>query len=243
MFDKLFDDTFGKLESVVDRKSGDALLKHVKELYGLSHVAYLCINLPTSESGSVYFQGTYSDSWVRYYKSHDLALVDPVTREGLSSIVPLDWDVLRLKHPKFSFVFDEAKNHNVGKRGMSFPIRGVHGELALFTITADVSEKEWEAMRRILVRDMQVFAAHFHNKILHASGADTFKLVQDLSSREVDCLSYVAAGLTLQSTADRLRITERTVRFHLENARVKLDCLSTSQAVAKAVALGFVFPR
>jgi len=242
MFDRLFDDTFGRMDGVVDRKSGDQLLKHVKDLYGLSHVAYICINLPTTEAGSVYFQGTYSDSWVKYYKSHKLALVDPVAREGLSSILPLDWDFLRKWHSERNYVFDEGRNHGVGKRGLSFPIRGVHGEIAVFSISADVTEKEWEFMRRMLVRDMQVFSAHFHHQILKFAGADTFKLVQKLSMREVDCLNYVAAGLTLPAAAERMKITERTVRFHLENARVKLDCLTTSQAVAKAVGLGIVIP-
>jgi DNA-binding CsgD family transcriptional regulator len=243
MFDKLFDDTIGRVEGIVEKRDGDELLKHVKGLYGLSHVAYLCLNLPDAQAGSIYFQGTYSDNWVRFYKTNRLATIDPVAREGLGSIIPLDWDVLRSKHPDSRFVFDEAVNHGIGAHGLTFPVRGVHGEIALFHVTADVTDTEWAHVRRTLIRDMQVFAAHFHNRVLQLNGHETFQLVSTLTPRELDCLRYLASGLNYDGIAGRLKITERTVRFHLENARTKLDCLTTAQALAKAVALGFVFPR
>jgi DNA-binding CsgD family transcriptional regulator len=37
-----------------------------------------------------------------------------------------------------------------------------------------------------------------------------------------------------------MNISERTVKFHLENARAKLDALNTTHAVAKALATGAI---
>ena len=37
-----------------------------------------------------------------------------------------------------------------------------------------------------------------------------------------------------------LGISERTVKFHLENARHKLDTMNTTHAVAKALNLGLI---
>jgi DNA-binding CsgD family transcriptional regulator len=241
MLDKLFDQTIGRVDTLVERSDGDALLRHVKSLYGLSHVAYICLNLPTAQNGSIYYQGTYSDSWVRHYKSNSLAMVDPVVRGSMNSIIPIDWDVLRQRHPEGRHVLDEAVEFGLGKKGLTFPIRGMHGELSFFCITADASEAEWAIIRRTLIRDMQVFATHFHNRILELNGHDTFSLAPTLSPREIDCLRYVASGLTNDATGTRLKITERTVRFHLENARSKLDCLTTTQAIAKSVSLGIVY--
>jgi DNA-binding CsgD family transcriptional regulator len=57
-----------------------------------------------------------------------------------------------------------------------------------------------------------------------------------VSSRELDCLKWVAAGKSAWEASVILGISERTVRFHLNSAREKLDCATTTQAVAKAVA-------
>ena len=50
-----------------------------------------------------------------------------------------------------------------------------------------------------------------------------------------NCLKGVAAGKTAWEASVILGISERTVRFHLNAAREKLNCLTTTQAVAKAV--------
>jgi DNA-binding CsgD family transcriptional regulator len=57
-----------------------------------------------------------------------------------------------------------------------------------------------------------------------------------LSARELDCLKWTAAGKTAWEASIILGISERTVRFHLNAAREKLNCATTTQAVAKAVA-------
>jgi DNA-binding CsgD family transcriptional regulator len=57
-----------------------------------------------------------------------------------------------------------------------------------------------------------------------------------ISARELECLKWIAEGKTAWEAGVILGISERTVRFHLNAAREKLDCLTTTQAVAKAVA-------
>lgn len=57
-----------------------------------------------------------------------------------------------------------------------------------------------------------------------------------ISARELDCLTWVAAGKSAWEASVILGISERTVRFHLNSAREKLNCTTTTQAVAKVVA-------
>jgi len=61
-----------------------------------------------------------------------------------------------------------------------------------------------------------------------------------LSARERDCLRLAAAGLGTKGIADKLAIAEPTVKFHLNNAAIKLDARGRVQAVAKAVKLGAI---
>ncbi|HCU05359.1 MAG: hypothetical protein A2X77_06310 [Gammaproteobacteria bacterium GWE2_42_36] len=52
---------------------------------------------------------------------------------------------------------------------------------------------------------------------------------QVLTSREIECLSFVARGLTSKAIAKQLTISARTVETHLNNVRKKLHCYSKTQ--------------
>lgn len=61
-----------------------------------------------------------------------------------------------------------------------------------------------------------------------------------LTAREVQCLRGVAAGNTDLQIADRIGCSHTTIRFHLTNAREKLDAVSRSQMLFKAGQLGYL---
>lgn len=54
-----------------------------------------------------------------------------------------------------------------------------------------------------------------------------------LTDRERDCLAFVADGRRDREIAERLGISETTVRFHIDNARKKLGAKNRVQAVAR----------
>ncbi|WP_084798278.1 helix-turn-helix transcriptional regulator [Pleomorphomonas koreensis] len=51
-----------------------------------------------------------------------------------------------------------------------------------------------------------------------------------------------SAGKTVCDSADILGLSDRTVKFYLENVRHKLNCLNTTHAVARAISLGLIPP-
>lgn len=55
-----------------------------------------------------------------------------------------------------------------------------------------------------------------------------------LSRREVECLQWLASGKTLSEAATILGISERTLRFHVTNARQRLGVSTTVQAIVMA---------
>jgi len=61
-----------------------------------------------------------------------------------------------------------------------------------------------------------------------------------LSPRQISCLHWVAAGKTSWEIACILRITERTVNFHLQHAYRKLGVHTRAAAVACAIRQGLV---
>jgi DNA-binding response OmpR family regulator len=58
----------------------------------------------------------------------------------------------------------------------------------------------------------------------------------DLTEREVETLTWAARGKTSLEIAQILGLTKRTVDFHIDNARIKLNATTRMQAAVKAAA-------
>jgi len=67
--------------------------------------------------------------------------------------------------------------------------------------------------------------------------------LRDLTPRETDVLRLVGNGLTNAQIADRLTLSEGTVKGHLKHAMAKLQLSSRAQAVVVAYESGLVVPR
>lgn len=65
-------------------------------------------------------------------------------------------------------------------------------------------------------------------------------LVEPLSNRELEVLTYLATGMTNQAIADELYVSLAAVKWHARNIYGKLDVANRTQAVAKARELGLL---
>ncbi len=236
--EELFFELVQSIERVEARQGHNSALADIVARYGLSHATYLGVNIPSLTEKSLYFVTTYSDQWCQHYVKEDCAKYDPIVRLGLGGILPFDWREARHENKKIKQFFGEASDHGVGSQGLSFPIRGAHGETALFSINSHHSDREWEQLKRTFIRDFQIFAYHYHTHVLSAEGVK-FE-VTNLSERELECLKWAAGGKTIWETGTILGIANTTVKFYLENARTKLGTVNTTQAVAKAIQLGLL---
>jgi LuxR family maltose regulon positive regulatory protein len=72
------------------------------------------------------------------------------------------------------------------------------------------------------------------------SAAAAIGLAESLSSRELEVLDLIAAGLTNQQIAARLYVSLHTVKSHARNIYAKLGVSSRTQAIAKGRALGLL---
>jgi DNA-binding NarL/FixJ family response regulator len=64
----------------------------------------------------------------------------------------------------------------------------------------------------------------------------------DLSEREIELLTLVAHGKTSGEIARELRMSKRTVDYHLDNARMKLGAETRTEAAVKAASGGLIKP-
>jgi DNA-binding CsgD family transcriptional regulator len=233
MFATILQELAGSTHPVKERGEGIAFLKVAKSLHPLSTVSYLGFNVPIGAGRKGYVQCSYTDQWVKHCVSRERlpahrfeGPLAPALRE------PLDWSALP-QTPETQALLQQAGVPGEGQI-LSFPLSPLAGETALFSIAASVPADEWQAQKKILAREFKILANYFHQHILRIHGHDAQEAML-ISARELDCLKWMAAGKTAWEASVILGISERTVRFHLNAAREKLDCLTTTQAVAKAV--------
>lgn len=60
--------------------------------------------------------------------------------------------------------------------------------------------------------------------------------------REIELLSLAAKGNTSAEIARKVRLSKRTVDFHLNNARIKLGAKTRTEAAVKALGCGLIKP-
>lgn len=78
------------------------------------------------------------------------------------------------------------------------------------------------------------------DRIATPMGADGQPQMPALTSRELECIQGLARGHQDEEIAVQLGISRRTVRFHVDHAKVKFGVSSRVHAVAAAVTRGLV---
>jgi len=63
-----------------------------------------------------------------------------------------------------------------------------------------------------------------------------------LNKREIEVLTWVSRGKKSFEIARKLRLSKRTVDFHIDNARIKLGAATRTEAAIKAAASGLIEP-
>lgn len=234
--------TLDEITNVGEQNELPGLLDRIAERYGMKTAAYLGTGTldrqtPVPEPYAVV---TYPMTWVERYRAQGYLQIDPVIQTGLRRLLPIDWDDLDYsENPALRQFFGEAAEFGLGHRGISFPIHGVAGDRALFSVTADLSAREWSWARRAALRHLPIIATHFHEVVVRTQGV--LRAQPRLSPRELECLQWKAEGKTAWECAIILGLSEHTVRCYLESARHKLGASSTTQAVAIAEKSGLLF--
>ena len=236
-------DLIVSLSEITNAASDRALKTAMRSLaarYGIRSAAYLGADISRSWVAEPYLAVTYSSDWVEHYKERRYVEIDPVIRMGMRRLLPLDWDEFGKLEGALKTFFGEAAEFGLGRRGLTIPVHGRGGDCALFTITSDLSNREWKRERFLYMRDFQLLAVHIHDKVLELEGAPVSRA--KLSPRELECLQWVSDGKTAWECSVILGLSEHTVRCYLESARYKLNASSNTHAVSIAHRAGLLSP-
>lgn len=238
--DSCFAVSLALIEEAEDFAGLQTALEAMLRPYGLQHVVYHALRIPAASISQSALVRTYPTDWISEYASRRYYNIDPVVIEAQRGIVPFDWRRGEQESKIVRRFFQKAEDAGIGRHGLTVPLRGALGERALFTVTSQCSDRDWRDLRLLYVRDMQVIASYTHSRILSILGIPAPSYGSRLSKREVECLQWAAAGKTVEDTGEILTLSASAVRLYLDSARHKLDSLTKTQAVARALALGLV---
>lgn len=181
----------------------------------------------------------YPDEWQTRYVKQGFQHKDPTLLTAGRSIAPVDWQRLR-NDTSFQVVFRAAHDFGIAEQGLTIPVRGPLGDIGLFSVTRNCSDREWKLLKTAILSDLQLAAVHLHDHVLKASTLNQKLLYPFLSVRETEILQWVAAGKSQQDVGGILSISNRTVEIYLRSSRTKLSALTTPQAVGRAIDLGLI---
>ncbi|MBD3625980.1 MAG: LuxR family transcriptional regulator [Rhodobacteraceae bacterium] len=227
-----------RLESTTSLESVQSLIESVRDELGVAHAVYHLVGGTGREYGAM----TYDPDWVEHYKSERYFNVDPVVLGALRTTAPLDWQALDWTDRASRTLLGEAVAGGVGKQGISVPIRGVGGQMAMFSVTSYENGASWGRFGCQHVPNLVLAGNYIHQQAARIMGADQLAASPDLSPRERDVLTFLAVGHSRAAAADKLGISEHTLRAYLDTARLKLGAQNTTHAVALAMTRGLLLP-
>lgn len=229
-------------QTLIDRLQGssdpsglsNAMSDFVSAL-GMTKFTYLGFRRPGPQL-PVYVT-TYPMEWVHHYTSRRYQDIDPVVTRARNGLLPFFWDERtagqRASAEQQRF-FGEASEFGI-KCGLTVPIHDSQAGLATMTFISDRQLERLQHDTKEHCDALHLASIYFH---VHARQKleDTIEFERPhLSPREIDCLQWVVRGKSMWDIGEILSISRRTVVFHLENAKRKLNAVTLPQAVAIAL--------
>ncbi len=182
----------------------DDAIADIRNHYGFAHLVFLVVRLADRPDAYPFYCTTYPEEWVSLYLRKNYFEIDPVIDVSRTGFLPVDWSNLDRRSPEARGFFKEAQSFDIGRHGLTIPIRGPSGERSLFSVTSNLPGREWRKLRMSSKHDLQVLSHYLHEKALSVSSLRKSGGYRKLSRREQECLQLLARGLVSKRIAARL---------------------------------------
>lgn len=223
------------LSGQASRSELEAALAAAAGALGLPMFAYILLPENTSAPSLI---SNYPDAWTEHYRTHRYDRLDPVIGTAARAMEPFEWGPdLRVGRRSAGCVrfFAEAARFGI-RFGFTIPVRDRQRRLAAVTFATDEHGRSFRQSIEAYRSELHLMALFFHRRA--CSTLDPERRIDGikLSPRQFEWLEWVARGKSAWDTARIIDISRRTVLFHLEGTKAKLDVKSMQHAIAKFLA-------
>ncbi|WNJ93545.1 LuxR family transcriptional regulator [Bosea sp. 685] len=179
-------------------------------------------------------------AWKRISAERNFARKSAIVTEARRRFAPFTWSQLKSERT-FTPVENEAWTAAAEwgwTDGFTVPIHGPRGSFSVMGMAATEKGLDLSPAGRMRLSMMAVIVHERCCALGKLAPARDMRAI--LSGREVECLRWVADGRTDVEIAVILGISAATVRFHVDNVRIKLGVRNRSQAVAQFALAGML---
>lgn len=232
------DEVFEQLQHQQNAEDAFAVIRNAAAALGFPYCTYGRRSAMPLARPEVQILSNYPVAWQQRYIERGYAARDPSVRRAARAKQPVIWQA-KEESEELQF-WDEAVSFGLryGWAQASYDCSSNLGLLSLVRETEPITLAEVRSRRAACAALAE--AAHLHLMPLLA-GAPPIALTADrLTSREREVLTWTADGKTAFEIGQILGTAERTVKFHLQNAVVKLDARNKTHAATKALLLGWL---
>jgi LuxR family transcriptional regulator, quorum-sensing system regulator CviR len=163
------------------------------------------------------------------YTTNQWNNIDPLHKVNFTQFKLQYWSDTFKQHGEPENMRSVFDDFNI-KDGYAYGVRNISGNKgSIFCFAAEKMKKE---KRTELI--LELLVPHYHetlNRILSKNHADR----TILSPREEEIMKWIMQGKNTWEVSIILKISERTVKFHIDNIMKKLDAVNRTHAVAIAL--------
>lgn len=199
-------------------KFSELLIKIKASRYSIITINYFNNEVITVDSN-------ISKEWRDDFVKNKLYFYSELVITAKEKITPLSWDVNGINSP---IIKKMSIDYGI-KKGITFTIK-MSNEIVLFTIYFQDDDSGFNLYysknkHKVFYDILDFFENNYKPMVRYT-----------LTSRELEIMTYIKFGKTYDEAGKILGITERTVRFHLNNVMKKLSVSTVKQAIVKAIA-------
>ncbi len=174
---------------------------------------------------------SYSDEWGEVYFENDFIEVDPVINYALNTNQSFTWSTafqtLDARKPKAAEFVTMAGDYHLND-GLAHLV-GDRDKGTLLSLSIDHPDNQYYSQL------LNHLTPHLHEAMQRITGRDTKYTSPVLTEREREVLQWIGEGKSSWEVGVILSISERTVKYHINNIKSKLNAVNRPHAVAKAL--------
>lgn len=245
-------DVLSDLDTLTSENEFKRKLDHTFSAMGFSRFSYVGMtpDMGLDPDGhrnpqDVIFLTNVPSAWVDHYLESDYQDCDPIIRECYSARLPIRWTEnfrANARTERETGVLNDALDFGI-RRGFTVPLHGPGGELGIMSLYSELADAEFSRVLQQHQYELLVTSHYFHDAVQRAlKAAAAAPKPIPLTDREVEILQWTAIGKTAWEIGSILKISERTVNFHLQNIMAKFGVHNKTHAAAKAMSCGLIRP-
>lgn len=181
---------------------------------------------------------TYPIDWVTSYIKDQFIDIDPLFKLDYRLVSIADWHDIQSSY-EAQKLFEKFSDRGLGNCGITIANNLSKNCYGVMSLSFLKEHDEWLQFRKQNLPNFKLLNEQLSRKYNFIYN-DTPLKKYSITTREKECIYWIAMGKTDDQISKLLSIGKWTVVAHIKSAKYKLKCSNRASAVAKAISLQII---